>query len=174
MFLQTSKEVVVFVVQQLAPKKIYLARMARNKLGKDILNGFGGKVELNEGYRDACLREFAQENMQKAWLRFSDLRPRALVNFRKSDRAIKDPPNRSLAIYTVSTYCGTLTDSDEMVDGNWYANIPYERMLPTDGLILPKVFSNEPHRFSVNIFFDAEGRVEKSEFFDGDYACSGI
>ena len=96
----------------------------RRGLGKDLLNGFGGKPNKNETIEDCAIREVKEECGLD--INRKDLMKVAEIKFRFKD----SPKLFHNYVFKTTTYSGLISDSEEMMEPLWYSkqSLPYEKM----------------------------------------------
>ncbi|EPS94913.1 hypothetical protein FOMPIDRAFT_149691 [Fomitopsis schrenkii] len=143
-------------------------------LGKDMYNGFGGKVDPGETPAEAAVRELQEEAGITA-----KLKHRATLLFMSPEI----PEAAHIEIYYAEDYEGNVTESEEMRP-EWFAIpdseerhkeviqtpkqvdpttglrfIPYDQMWEDDKLWLPAFLSG--HDFVGRADFDSQGHMQK-------------
>lgn len=122
----------LFVVE---PDRILLGWKKRG-FGKELYNGFGGKVEPGESIETAARREFQEE----AGVEAGPLELVGRLEFtNQNDLSIAE-----VHVYKIFTYRGEIRETAEMRP-EWFAleNIPYDRMWPDDIHWLPLIFQGQ-------------------------------
>ncbi|OCH91301.1 hypothetical protein OBBRIDRAFT_812243 [Obba rivulosa] len=154
-----------FILQD---NKILLGYKKRG-FGKDLYNGFGGKVDPGETSVEAAVRELQEEAGITAPLRHS-----GVLFFTVSDVAHAF----YIDVYYANEYSGTIEETEEMrpqwfsVEQNAtgtqhnsnktdseFAPIPYEQMWADDPFWLPLLIQGRP--FIGRADFGADGRMQK-------------
>ena len=106
------------------PPKILLG-MKKRGFGKDLWNGFGGKIEEGETPEQAAIREVQEE---------IGITPLKLAQRGKMYFKIDNPKeNLEVFLYSASEYEGRPQETDEMRP-QWFkeSKIPYDKMWPED------------------------------------------
>lgn len=104
-------------------------------LGIGKWNGFGGKANPGEDFRQAAVRELAEESGLIAMS--EDLHEMARLEFVFKNRPELD---QIATVYTLLQYSGAPKCTDEM-EPQWFApfSLPYEDMWAADRIWLPKI-----------------------------------
>lgn len=111
-------------------KKILLSEKKRS-IGSGLLNGFGGKVEVNETVLEAAIREAEEE----VGLKPVQMQKKAVISFKRDIPIL-------MHVFVATDWTGEIKESDEMQNPAWYSigSLPYEKMIPTDKLWLECIF----------------------------------
>lgn len=123
------------------------------RIGKGLLNGFGGKKNHNESIDTTAARELLEES----GLRAVTLEKHGLVLITNEQILTII----ELHLYIVTEFEGELRGSDEMIPNQFPPNaIPYDRMWPNDAHTLPLMLAgkNVIGRFR----YDANGQLDPS------------
>ena len=118
--------------------RILLGRKKRG-FGADKYNGFGGKLEAGESFRDCAIRELFEESGLQG--RPEDLECVAAFDF-------QFPFDESLThvgyVYFLRTFTGNVEETDEM-EPHWLTidEIPYEHMWDGDRQWLPMLLEGK-------------------------------
>ena len=111
--------------------KTLLIKKAEGKLFAGMFNGLGGKLELNETAKDACIREIWEESSEiitltnpthLATISFSHNEPITLHAFYDVIDEVKIPENREGMAYWLPTEFLLDFNNDNIVG---YGNLPY-------------------------------------------------
>ena len=96
----------------------------RRGLGKDLLNGFGGKLNKNETIEECAIREVKEECGVD--INPNDLEKVAEIKFRFKD----SPKLFHNYVFKTTKYSGMISESEEMMEPLWYSkqSLPYEKM----------------------------------------------
>ena len=142
--------------------RILLGRKKRG-FGADKYNGFGGKLEAGESFRDCAIRELFEESGLHG--RPEDLECVAAFDF-------QFPFDESLThvgyVYFLRAFTGIVEETDEM-EPHWLTvdEIPYEHMWDVDPHWLPRLL--EGKKLKGPIFFGRENSaVEKRDLTNED------
>jgi len=116
-----------------------LLGMKKRGWGEGKWNGFGGKVEENEGIVEGAKRELLEESGVRA--KAMDLK--GIVEFEYLD----DDKTLEVHIFKVSDYEGSPAESEEMRP-QWFDvhQIPFEQMWPDDFFWLPLFLKDKNFR----------------------------
>jgi 8-oxo-dGTP diphosphatase/2-hydroxy-dATP diphosphatase len=130
--------------------KNILLGMKKRGWGEGRWNGFGGKVEDNEGIVEAAKRELLEESGICA----NTLEKRGIINFEYLDSG----QLMEVHIFNVCDYSGCLTESEEMTP-QWFAiyDIPFDKMWPDDLYWLPIFLKNK--KFKGNFTFKDKNTI---------------
>lgn len=117
--------------------KILLTKKKRG-FGRGLYNGFGGKVEVGEGFEQALIREAREE---------IGIIPVEYVNVGELVFYDGDVVGFFVKVYLITKWMGTPTESDE-VKPVWFTvdEIPYDEMWEDDRYWLPKVLEGKKVR----------------------------
>ncbi len=115
-------------------ENVLLIRKKRG-LGEGKINGPGGKLELNESFEEAAIRETFEE----VGLKVSELKQAGELHFKMSDSA-----DMSCLVYTTRNWTGTPIETDEAAPFWCHINeIPYDEMWEDDKEWFPLLLSQE-------------------------------
>ncbi len=136
-FTQYTNAVVGFVIKD---DKVLLGlrKKVSNNLGKNLYAGIGGKVEPNESFDNALVREFKEEAMVFP-TKFNEV---GTVVFTWLS---KPKWNLFVKVYKVDEYSGELSET-EPIKPEWFDidKIPYNKNMWKDNkYYVPKVLSGE-------------------------------
>ncbi len=129
--------------------------------GKNLWNGFGGKIEAGETIEEAAQREFFEETGAS----INDIEKFAISEFRFKDSG----EILEVHIYKATNISGEIQESEEMIP-KWFplAEIPYDKMWPDDKYWLPLFLENK--KIIANFLFDSmsssnilEYKIEEKE-----------
>ncbi|KAI0071591.1 hypothetical protein K474DRAFT_1668861 [Panus rudis PR-1116 ss-1] len=138
-----------------------LLGLKKRGFGKDLFNGFGGKVDPGETSAQAASRELEEEAGITA-----PLRKCGTLLFIDE----KLPWAFHIDVYTAEEYSGIITETDEMRP-QWFSthpaeqiqdglpSIPYKQMWADDPYWLPLLLKNE--RFAARMDFAKDGSLRK-------------
>ena len=112
------------------------------KIGEGCRNGYGGGIEKGENEKDAVLRELWQE--AKVVARASRLVKMGMGYFDNETGGGHSFTCR-VSIFTLRTWEGVPTASDEMLDPEWYSldQLPFEELMAADVTWLPLLLSGK-------------------------------
>jgi len=115
-----------------------LLGMKKRGFGVGKYNGFGGKVNLGESFKDAALREFIEESCLEASL--SDLIKVGELDFYFPHKPEFD---QTVHVYRVDKINGVPKETEEMAF-RWFSlnEIPYNEMWDDDKYWLPLILEN--------------------------------
>lgn len=123
-----------------------LLALKKDKVGKGLLNGWGGKLEPedNGDVRAAACREFEQES--GAIARPDDLELVAIVDF-----FIEDTHIFECHVFFCRRWLGELRETAEMGEPEPYplSRMPFERMMAADVIWLRSVVQGERLRWTI-------------------------
>ncbi|MFT4261646.1 MAG: 8-oxo-dGTP diphosphatase [Candidatus Woesearchaeota archaeon] len=136
-----------------------LLGMKKRGFGKGKLNGYGGKVALNENIDEAAIRELAEE--AKITAQKKDLEKVAEINFYFSDVPKEKDYDQKVHVFFLKKWSGEPTETEEMKP-YWYkiSDIPLEKMWVDDKYWLHKVFEGQKIRASFT-FKDQGAAIKK-------------
>ena len=138
------------------------------KVGRDKLNGFGGKPKPKDiSIRHTATREFMEEAGSEINTKPENLVIRAEIDFYNFDNKTNEP-NWSVVIFTVRDFTGLAETTLEMEKPLYYDinDLPFEDMMPADCEFLPRVLSNGP-TFRGTVRFNADmTAVTESSYYD--------
>ena len=125
--------VLCFVIRESEQGKEVLLIHKKRGLGKGKINGPGGKLEVNEDFVDAAIRETKEE------VGITPSNPKAMANL---DFVFADGYSLSVRVFIATEHSGDATESDEATPF-WcpLEDIPFERMWSDDRLWLGQVLS---------------------------------
>ena len=118
--------------------RILLGRKKRG-FGVSKWNGFGGKIEPGETFRQCAIRELQEETGLQA--KGGDLDLVGLLDF----RFIAAPELNHLGyVYFVRSYEGIITETEEM-EPKWFSaeSLPYEQMWKGDKTWIPLLLTGK-------------------------------
>lgn len=118
--------------------RILLGRKKRG-FGVSKWNGFGGKIEPGETFRQCAIRELQEETGLQA--KGEDLDLVGLLDF----RFIAAPELNHLGyVYFVRSYEGIITETEEM-EPKWFSaeSLPYEQMWKGDKTWIPLLLTGK-------------------------------
>ncbi|TCL39423.1 8-oxo-dGTP diphosphatase [Anaerospora hongkongensis] len=140
-----------FVVDGLPARNVLLG-MKKNGFGKGKYNGFGGKIEQNEGIKAAVLRELEEECGLIA--AEQDLEKVGELDFIFPEQPAWD---HDVHIYIVKRWQGGIRETEEMKP-EWFpvAAVPYATMWQDDIHWLPQVLQGEKIKGEVQFAADNE------------------
>lgn len=131
-----------------------LLGMKKRGFGKDLYNGFGGKVRKGEKIIDAARRELEEEIGIKAI--GIEKRGHLIFQFEGSSDILK------VYLFHVSKYTGNPTEGDEMRPETFsFDNIPYKKMWLDDYYWLPLFIAGKNIKGS--FIFDKAGKIKSCE-----------
>lgn len=118
--------------------QILLGRKKRG-FGAGKYNGFGGKKQDHESFRECAVREIFEE--VSLVVKPEDLEPVALMNFQFP---FEEELNHINYTYIVRTYEGVPLESEEM-EPRWFnfEDIPYHTMWKGDDMWIPNVLQGQ-------------------------------
>lgn len=136
--------------------RICLALKKRG-FGEGNWNGYGGKLEVGEGIREAAVREIQEESMVK--VEQEDLTQMTRIEF-----VFEDGKHLDVHTFFVRTWNGKPEETEEMKP-DWFSfnEIPYECMWEDDRYWLPRALLGEKLRGRV-WFDDSEKHIKKMEW----------
>lgn len=144
--------------------KLLLGRKIRKgaDIGEQTLNGPGGKREPEQTLFE-CLSTEVVDEVGLVILE-EDTEEVAVITFHNGARSVFQ-----VHVYLVRAFEGVPTSTEEMVepeDGWWHAvdQLPFERMLASDKVWMPRALSGEHFRASVHQSEDGTV-LERIEFF---------
>lgn len=117
---------------------ILLGRKKRG-FGVSKWNGFGGKIEAGETFRQCAVRELYEEAHLKAQER--DLQLKAFLDFQFPAA----PELHHIGyVYLLRSWRGEVRESEEM-QPSWFTkeSLPYDEMWKADCIWIPKILSGE-------------------------------
>lgn len=129
--------------------RILLGRKKRG-FGVSKWNGFGGKLEPGETFRQCAVRELWEETGLQA--NSDDLELVGLLDF----RFIAEPELNHLGyVYFIRTYAGHITETEEM-EPKWFSveELPYEDMWKGDKTWIPMILQG--HKIEGTVTFDED------------------
>ncbi|KAJ2094261.1 hypothetical protein GGI16_005603 [Coemansia sp. S142-1] len=124
-----------------------LLGMKKRGFGRDKLNGFGGKVEINETIAEGAARELAEESGLEA----KSVKQCGLLLFYFEN----DPVAMEVHVFLVHKYEGTAVETDEMRP-QWFGihDMPFKQMWADDALWWPYVLKGQ--KFVGQFWFKAD------------------
>lgn len=140
--------------------RLLLGRKKRG-FGVGKWNGFGGKLQEGESFRQCAVRELEEESGLKA--KVEDLKPVALLDFRF-------PYDTDLThigyVYFLRNYQGEVVESEEM-EPAWFEldNLPYDHMWAGDRTWVPKLLEGK-HLEGAIIFGPDNAGVTKLDLIE--------
>ncbi len=129
-----------------------LLAMKKISFGSGKLNGYGGKIELNETPVNAAVRELREESGLIADPK--DLRQVALINFYFAGEAIFE-----CYIFITNKWTGEAIETEEMSLPKYYpiSNLPFDQMWAADTKWIPLILNGET--IAADIDFSKDGKV---------------
>jgi 8-oxo-dGTP pyrophosphatase MutT (NUDIX family) len=122
--------------------------MKKRGFGQGWWNGFGGKLEKNETYEEAAVRETHEE----VGLLVKDLRHVANLHFYFND--VLGVVSRA---YITRDFDGTAIETDEMRPGVFGLDqLPYDTMWPADKLWIPSILTTNALPLGFIVHFDED------------------
>jgi len=142
-----------------------LLGMKKRGFGKDLWNGYGGKLELNETVEEAAKRELKEESGVEA----VDMVKRGILCFEFEN----DPVKLEVHVFYANDYVGELIETEEMKP-KWFNvdEIPYDNMWSDDKYWLPLLL--EGKKFKGTFLMDRpsskeySAKIIKSELIEVD------
>lgn len=131
--------------------KVLLGRKYHGaEIGKDILNGPGGKLEPEDTSLDACL---IRETEEEIGITPTSFEKKAVVTFFTGG-----VPGFEVHIYLIYEFVGEARNTEEMTEVGWHriGEETYQKMHDGDLHWLPKFFE-EPEKFNANIYYKGNG-----------------
>lgn len=135
-----TKYTTVNIIYDAGVDRVLMIRKRRNangfgsngRLWKDKYNFPGGKLEKGETFTEGVIRETIEET---GLIPF-DLDMKGLINFKGLDMLIKN------AVFLTKRWDGNLLSETEEATVEWVkrADIPFDKMFPSDKLWVPEVF----------------------------------
>ena len=143
--------------------RILLGRKKRG-FGVSKWNGFGGKIEPGETFRQCAVRELQEETGLQT--KAEDLELVGLLDFRFT----AEPELNHLGyVYFVRQYEGHIVETDEMEPQWFFADtLPYDEMWKGDRTWIPMILSGRKIQGTVNVAADND----TVESLDIDYVLS--
>ena len=143
-----------------------LLGMKKRGFGAAKWNGFGGKIEAGETFRQCAVRELWEETGLSAHERELDLV--GLLNFQF---VAKPAWNHLGYVYFVRTYKGLPRETEEMKP-DWFGihNLPYDEMWKGDKIWIPMILQGK--KIQGTIFFAADNEtvqdihIEEKEYIE--------
>jgi 8-oxo-dGTP diphosphatase len=137
-----KKKIVATLVFPIRGNEVLLSLKA-SKIGKDLLNGWGGEQKEGELIEKTAQREFKEES--NLWLEIRDLVYSGKVVFHNQ----KDDGRKfdvEVHIFLIFKWSGEIKiKKDEIKDYGYcpVSNLPFDRMLPSDKDWLPQVLAGK-------------------------------
>ena len=149
-FTQYTNAVVGFVVKD---NKVLLGlrKKVSNDLGKNLYAGIGGKVESNESFDDALVREFREEVMISP-TKFDEVGTVIFTWLGTSKW------NLFTKVYKIDEYEGKIGETNP-IKPEWFSidRIPYKNMWKDNKYWIPQVLSGE--NFYLMFIYDENGEI---------------
>lgn len=154
-YLAMKKATNIFLIKIVNGKKYVCLGMKKRGHGVGKWNGFGGKVQEKERFKNAALREFWEETGVR--LKSNEIREAARVNY------FEPQENWLVRVYTSHALGKEPQETEEMIP-KWFpvAKVPYQNMRPNDKTWLPKILKGE--RFKASYWHDENGKILKYKF----------
>ena len=132
-------------------RRLALGKKKRG-FGKDLYNGFGGKIEEGETIEQAAIRELEEESSVEAGYENLEMVGKLYFTF-----PTKKEWDQLVYVFKVASWKGEPKESEEMT-AEWFDfdQIPYDRMWPDDIYWLPKVL--EGKKVVGNFTFDEDNK----------------
>ena len=143
-----------------------LLGIKQDKVGKDMWNGPGGKIESTDRSEKHCVLRELKEETGGMTARLADFEKIGVVEFVFHKEKGGDHPKRwKVFIFRICKWSGTPKDTEEMKNFTWFpfGKIPYDQMMPADFEIVPKVIAGESFNAVVHFSRD-EKTIEKIEW----------
>ena len=121
------------------------------EIGKNILNGPGGKLEPEDESLDACLIREVEQEMGITPTAFEK---KAVVTFFTSG-----VPGFEVHTYLIYEFAGEPRNTEEMTEVDWHTigEATYGKMHDGDLHWLPKFFE-KPEKFNANLYYQERGK----------------
>ncbi len=161
-----NKQATLCFVLDRENKKILLG-MKKRGFGIGKYNGFGGKVNSEETFKQAALREFIEESCLTAKLQ--DLTKVAELDFYFPYKLEFD---QTVHVYLIKEINGYAKETEEMAF-KWFklTEIPYENMWDDDKYWLPKIIEGKKLSASF-VFKDINGENIVDQKYISEYGIT--
>ncbi len=150
-----------------------LLPMKMKKIGKGLLNGYGGGIEEDETPLEAAVRESKEEG--KVLVRPEYLKKRGEILFHNITKDGKKFTCK-VYVYTAAMWEGDFVSTEEMADPTWYpiSDVPLEKFMLADPFWLPQVLSGKSVHGEVWYGPEQKSLLQGPEIAEASFLSEGL